>query len=126
MARTPCARVGRELALGADVPGGSVMSGASTDVNIGRQLREARERRGLSQHDVSDRTKIKPTILDAIERGDFAQLPGEPFRRGYLRAYAHEVGLDPETIAPHEEITPIALVSGPGPRPDSRPTGRGV
>jgi Domain of unknown function (DUF4115)/Helix-turn-helix domain len=38
-------------------------------------------------------------MLEAIERNDFASIPGGLLARGYLRAYAGEVGLPPETIA---------------------------
>jgi hypothetical protein len=36
-----------------------------------------------------------------MERGDFARLPGGVFTRGFLRAYAREVGLDPEEMVQH-------------------------
>ena len=66
--------------------------------NIGGRLRQARQEAGLSLEQVSARTKIKESILDAIEREDFGQLPRGLFRRGFLRAYAREVCLDAESI----------------------------
>src|SRR5918994_4407744 len=62
------------------------------------QLRRARERAGLSIEDISSRTKIQIPLLEAIERGDFERVPGGLFVRGFLRAYAREVGLDPEMV----------------------------
>jgi cytoskeleton protein RodZ len=34
--------------------------------------------------------------LEALERGDMARLPGGIFTRAFIRAYAQEVGLDPD------------------------------
>ncbi|HXH07271.1 MAG TPA: helix-turn-helix transcriptional regulator, partial [Vicinamibacterales bacterium] len=65
---------------------------------LSQRLRQAREQAGLSLADLSARTKIRVSHLDAIERGAFDRLPGGIFTRGYLRAYAREVGLDPEAV----------------------------
>lgn len=65
---------------------------------LGRHLRQARERAGLTVTDLAARTKIRESILDAMERGDFRRMPSGVLGRGFLRAYAREVGLDPESI----------------------------
>jgi cytoskeletal protein RodZ len=40
------------------------------------------------------------TALEALERDDFSRLPGGIFSRAFIRAYAVEIGLDPEaTVA---------------------------
>ena len=62
---------------------------------------KGRERRGLSLAAVAAATKISVATLQAMERGDFARLPGGVFTRGFLRAYAREVGLDPEETVQH-------------------------
>jgi cytoskeletal protein RodZ len=62
------------------------------------QLRWTRERAGLSIEDIAARTKIQIPLLEAMERGDFQRVPGGLFVRGFLRAYAREVGLDPEVV----------------------------
>jgi cytoskeleton protein RodZ len=67
-------------------------------MDVGSQLRHAREERGLSLDQLADRTKISLRNLRAIERNGFDQLPGGLFTRGFLRAYAREVGLAPEEI----------------------------
>lgn len=72
------------------------MSGHGSD--LGARLRTARESRGLTVADIAAATKISPTALVAIERGEFERLPGGVFRRGYLRAFAGEVGLDADDI----------------------------
>jgi len=62
------------------------------------RLRRAREKAGLSIDELSSRTKIQITLLEAIEAGHFQRVPGGLFVRGFLRAYAREVGLDPEEV----------------------------
>jgi hypothetical protein len=50
--------------------------------------------------------------LDAIERNDIARLPGGIFSRGFVRGYAHEVGLDPEeTVRDFVEQFPVDAVT---------------
>lgn len=67
--------------------------------DIGGRLRRAREQRGLSLHDLATRTKFTIPVLCAIERNDFAVLPGGMFRKAYVRTLALEVGLNPDDIA---------------------------
>ena len=65
------------------------------------ELRLARERLGLSLRDVADRTRIRVAILAAIENQDIERLPPPIFTRGFVKAYAREVGLDPQATAAH-------------------------
>lgn len=65
---------------------------------VSARLRAARERAGLTIGDVADSTKIRAAALEAIERGDFAALPGEFYARAFLRTYAAELGLSPEAV----------------------------
>jgi cytoskeleton protein RodZ len=64
--------------------------------DFGRGLRAARERRGLSLPQVAASTKISAGVLEALERSDFARLPGGIFSRAFVRSYASAVGLDPD------------------------------
>ncbi|HEY8551997.1 MAG TPA: RodZ domain-containing protein, partial [Thermaerobacter sp.] len=57
------------------------------------------ERKGLTLHDVQVATKIRRKYLEALERGDDAQLPPEVYTRGFIRAYAKLVGLDGMELA---------------------------
>jgi cytoskeleton protein RodZ len=66
---------------------------------LGADLQHARELAGLSLDDLSARTKIRRHMLESIERNEFSSVPGGLLARGYLRAYAREVGLPPEVIA---------------------------
>jgi cytoskeleton protein RodZ len=79
---------------------------------FGGKLRTARERRHMSLRDMANATKISVASLDALERNDIARLPGGIFSRAFVRAYAIEVGLEPdaalqEFIAqfPHDSVT---------------------
>jgi cytoskeleton protein RodZ len=65
-------------------------------MSIGAQLRTAREARGLSVGTLSQRIRVQPRILSAIEIDDSSAMPPRPFGRGFVRAYAEEVGLDPD------------------------------
>jgi transcriptional regulator with XRE-family HTH domain len=67
--------------------------------DIGGRLRRARERRDLSLSDLARRTKLPVHVLQAIERNDFARLPGGIFRKAYVRTVAIELGLNPTEIA---------------------------
>jgi cytoskeletal protein RodZ len=67
-------------------------------MDVGAQLKSARERRGKSVRDVANATKISVATLEALEQNDFSRLPGGIFARAFVRACAREVGLDPEPI----------------------------
>lgn len=80
--------------------------------DFGRNLREARERRGVSLRQIANATKIGMGALEALERNDISRLPGGIFSRAFVRSYAIEVGLDPEatiqefiTQFPHDSVT---------------------
>lgn len=68
------------------------------DVNtsFGTRLRLQREREQISLADIAERTKIRLSLLEALERDDVRHWPSGIFRRSYLRAYARAIDLDPE------------------------------
>jgi|HigsolmetaAR202D_1030399.scaffolds.fasta_scaffold00956_5 cytoskeleton protein RodZ len=71
---------------------------------LGQRLRQMREAAGLSLREMERRTKIPVTALEALERNDLERLPGGIFGRSFVRAYALEVGLDPDaTVADFQE-----------------------
>ena len=85
--------------------------------DVAARLRVAREEAGLSIEEVSARTKIKPTILLAIERGAFEQIPGgEFFTRAFLRTYARELHLPMDEITADYESTRPAPAVPPAPQ----------
>jgi len=67
-------------------------------MDIGATLRGAREQAGRSLDQLVAATKISAATLRAIEANQLEHLPRGIFLRGFLRAYAREVGLDPEPI----------------------------
>jgi len=62
-------------------------------------LRAARDHKGLTIEKLASTTRISPKILTALEAGAIDDLPPTFFTRGFLKAYAKEVGLDPNTTA---------------------------
>src|SRR5690606_11204748 len=62
--------------------------------NPGETLRIARESKNLSLQSVAQQLNLSERALARIEAGDFSQLPGHTFARGYVRAYAKLLGLD--------------------------------
>jgi hypothetical protein len=71
-------------------------SGTSRRLAFAAFLRAGREARGLAVSDVARTTRIPERSLALLEAGAFDALPAEVFVRGFLRAYAVCVGLDPE------------------------------
>lgn len=77
------------------------------------ELRHARERLGLSLPYISNRTKIRTSILGSIERNELDRLPPPIFTRAFVRAYAREVGLDPQAFVELQASSqPVAAPSG--------------
>ena len=68
------------------------------DLHPGVTLRRAREACELSQQELAARLRLELRIITAIDNGQFDRLPTAAYVKGYLRAYAREVGLDPAPI----------------------------
>ena len=67
-------------------------------MSLGAELREARERLGLSREHISSTTKIQLPKIAALEEGRFDELPGGIYLDGIAAAYARAVGLDPADL----------------------------
>jgi transcriptional regulator with XRE-family HTH domain len=65
---------------------------------LGYYLRSSREELGISLEELSAATRIEIHYLQAMERGDFASLPGPVYIRSYLRSYSIYVNLDPREV----------------------------
>jgi len=65
----------------------------------GPRLRRARQRRDLEIEQIAATTKINPLYLQFIEDERFEDLPAPVYVRGFVRAFATCVGLDPERVA---------------------------
>jgi hypothetical protein len=85
----------RRLRRQAGEGNGSDGGGASSE-SISERLRIAREARGVDLFRVERDTKIRVKYLKAMELGQFSELPGAVYARGFLRNYASYLGLDPD------------------------------
>jgi transcriptional regulator with XRE-family HTH domain len=65
---------------------------------FGSRLRTQRERRGVTLESIVDSTKIKLSLLAALERGEASQWPRGLFGRAYIRDYACAIGLPAEPL----------------------------
>ena len=61
---------------------------------VGDQLREARERAGLTLAEVASRTRVPLRHLQAIETNNYTDLPSPTYASGFAKAYARAVDLD--------------------------------
>lgn len=68
--------------------------------SFGARLRSQREKKGVSLADISSQTKIKASLLEALEGDDLTYWPRGLFGRAYIRSYAQAIGLDPEPLIP--------------------------
>jgi hypothetical protein len=86
-------------------------------VGIGGALAEARNEAGLTVDQVSERTRIRATIIRAIERDDYAPCGGDFYARGHIRAIARVVGTDPAPLIEQYDIarSPAAPPEEPNP-----------
>lgn len=66
----------------------------AVDPVIGPDVAAARERLRLSIDQVSDRTRIRPHVIEAIEVDDFGPCGGDFYARGHLRTLARVLGID--------------------------------
>lgn len=100
-----------------------------TSDDFGQALRATREAAGRTLREVADVTKLGVRTLDALERNQVDRLPPGIFRRAVVRAYAKEVGLDPEDtlrvfLARHpDELPPPGPPQGPVSDVPARPRG---
>jgi len=87
-------------------------------VDIGGALAEARSQAGLTVTQVSDRTRIRATIIRDIEHDDYESCGGDYYARGHIRAIARVVGTDPVPL-----IAEYDAVHLPPVMPDLHPDG---
>lgn len=66
--------------------------------SLPERLYAARERKGVDLYRAERDTKIRARYLGALERGDYKDLPGAVYTKGFLRNYAMYLGLDPDEV----------------------------
>jgi transcriptional regulator with XRE-family HTH domain len=100
--------------------------------SFGARMRQRREQQGIALGSIAEQTKIKQSLLEAVERDDVSHWPTGLFRRAYIRAYAQAIGLDPDVVVreflevhqePVEEFeTALASALASGVRGNAPPT----
>lgn len=88
---------------------------------FGEHLKREREMRGVSLEEISAATRIGTRFLEALENERWSELPGGIFNRGFIRAVAHFLGLDEESLiaeyalatSDHPEVAVPAKESAP-------------
>lgn len=100
--------------------------------SLGEVLREAREKKGWSLEQLSERTRIVPRMIEALEHDDFGQMSSPVYARGFIRNLAGQLGLDPdwclskvdlrdatsavpETVKRPMPVAPAAVPTAPAP-----------
>src|SRR5215471_21724633 len=71
---------------------------ADAGPSLPERLYAARERKGVDLYRAERDTKIRARYLGALERGDYKELPGAVYTKGFLRNYALYLGLDPDEV----------------------------
>ncbi|MBE0487604.1 MAG: DUF4115 domain-containing protein [Halomonas sp.] len=64
----------------------------------GEQLRSERETQGLSVTEVAGGLNLRPAVIRGLEEDSYEEVPVAAYRRGYLRAYAHLLGIDDKPV----------------------------
>ncbi|MCI0582309.1 MAG: helix-turn-helix domain-containing protein, partial [Chloroflexi bacterium] len=72
--------------------------GADPGPGLPDRLAAARERKGVDLVRAERDTKIRVRYLSALETGEYRDLPGAVYTKGFLRNYAIYLGLDPEDV----------------------------
>ncbi|MCH7761782.1 DUF4115 domain-containing protein [candidate division TA06 bacterium] len=83
--------------------------------SIGSRLQKAREKKHLSLKDVSEKTKIHPNVLKAIEEDRADQMLSRVYVKGFVRSYAALVGLHgEELVQAYQEVSKETPLLMPG------------
>lgn len=105
----------------------NIATGAFMTGGFGARLRRRRESQNIDLATIAEQTKIKRSLLEALERDDVSQWPSGIFRRAWVRSYAQAIGLDvdatvrefleahpdPEEVAAAEALAAAARLEPP-------------
>jgi len=98
--------------------------------SFGARMREQREKQQVSLIEISEHTKIKISLLEALEQDDVTHWPSGIFRRAFIRAYAHAIELEPDMVVreflelypdPVEMVTPMPALEAAANNAPERP-----
>ena len=91
-------------------------------MTVGETLTEARYQAGLTVDELSERTRIRGTVIRSIEQDDYEACGGDLYVRGYVRALAGAVGIDAQPlIREYDSDGPTRRASAPTARPAGTP-----
>lgn len=92
---------------------------------LGRAMRQARERKGWTVDQVAEKTRISIRHLGEIEAGEFERFPAPVYARGFVRSYAKILDLDEAAALRSLDEAGIPAPTIPRPLPGAgRPAGR--
>lgn len=90
--------------------------------SLGAQLKQEREKQGMTLEQISLATKIGTRMLRALEEEHFDQLPGGIFNKGFIRAYARCLHMDEDqAIADYVAATTVASAANQSDNNDQTP-----
>jgi transcriptional regulator with XRE-family HTH domain len=86
---------------------------------IGAALAERRKVRGMTVEKVAQILKIRIPYLKAMEKGEWSELPGDVYARGFVKRYAQFLGLDGDKLlAPYIAERPASPEHEDVPNPE--------
>ncbi len=86
--------------------------GSSDTSGLGQLLRNEREKRGISYAQISEKIRLRPYIIEALENEDWQRLPAPFYVRSFIRSYAHLLGIEQaEAIKLYQEAVPSETIS---------------
>jgi transcriptional regulator with XRE-family HTH domain len=86
---------------------------------LGEDIKAAREKKGLTLRQLSEKTRISLTFLKALEDEDYSVIPGDVFVVGFIRNCARELGLNEKEVIARYKEQQRALT--PAQQPEEKP-----
>ena len=88
--------------------GGDGENGSPTITGIGSLFRGEREKMGLNHAQISEVTRLRPYILEALENEDWESLPSSVFVKGFIRSYARALELEEGMVMElYQKVSPF-------------------
>ncbi|SFU68975.1 RodZ domain-containing protein [Halomonas korlensis] len=94
-------------------------------ISPGEQLKRERATQGLALEEVAASLNLRPAVIQGLENDSYEEIPVATYRRGYLRAYAHLLGIDDGPVleayrarfaredAEERKVTPVHITRPP-------------
>ena len=92
-------------------------------LTVGQTVTRARNASGMTVAQVAEQTRIRGTLISAIEADDFRLCGGDVYARGHLKSIATAVGIDPVAVAAQFDVQRGAARTAAAPvEPIAQPT----